>query len=331
MGISRGIKIKNRGKSPHPRTTCNKSITEKKYTKNIYTQKNYPIKVAVCVIAKWEEQYLVEWVEHYKNMGFDNILFYDNNETGDSSQYDILSSYINNKYVKYHDIRGRCGGTIQKKCYRNCLNTYKTEYDWIAFFDADEFLDLGEYKNIYNFLKSSEKFSDYDGIVIEWETYGDNGLVKYDNRPLSERFTNVIENIQPCVKTIINVHNIEHKKIISVHTISAKKMCDCKGNEITIIKGNRIRKKYVVNVKLKHYKYKTIEEFLKKIDRGDINKRNGRRLEKKEKYNERLRYFIKDFFRVNDITLDKLQEIKAIFPSYNIERYFKKIKSIKKE
>ena len=37
------------------------------------------MKIAVCAIMKDENQYIEEWSNHYKNLGFDHIFIYDNN------------------------------------------------------------------------------------------------------------------------------------------------------------------------------------------------------------------------------------------------------------
>ena len=36
-------------------------------------------KVALCAIGIMENQYVAEFVNHYKNLGFDKIFLYDNN------------------------------------------------------------------------------------------------------------------------------------------------------------------------------------------------------------------------------------------------------------
>ena len=39
------------------------------------------MKVALCCIGRLENQYAVEFVEHYKKLGFDKIFVYDNNHS----------------------------------------------------------------------------------------------------------------------------------------------------------------------------------------------------------------------------------------------------------
>ena len=91
------------------------------------------MRVAICAIGKWEEQYLPEWVEHYKSLGFDNIIFYDNNDEGDDGQYMVLKPYIDEGFVIYHDWRGK-QKQAQFQVYSHCALKYHSIFDWIAFF-----------------------------------------------------------------------------------------------------------------------------------------------------------------------------------------------------
>jgi pyruvyltransferase len=285
------------------------------------------ISASVCVIAKWEEQYLVEWIEHYKHLGFNNVIFYDNNDVNNDGQYKVLKPYIDNGFVIYHDWKNIDleNNIVQRKSYENCIEEYKNKFEWIAFFDADEFLDLGEYKTISDFLKSSENFKNYDGIAIEWEIYDDNDNVINDGRRVKERFTRPIkrENIQ--IKNILNMLRCE-KSVKSVHTISAKTLCNYRGESVHVL-NTKIPTNGTSKIKLKHYKYKTIEEFLKKIERGDINGRMG--LEKKENYHKRLNHFLTSFFGPNKLTSEKLQ---YIYKTYGpVEKYNKLLQLYEKQ
>lgn len=60
----------------------------------------------------------------------------------------------------------------------------------MCFFDCDEFLTfVNPDENIKSFL---EKYNDWDSIHINWMNYGDNGLTKYENIPVLERFISPI-------------------------------------------------------------------------------------------------------------------------------------------
>lgn len=229
------------------------------------------LRVAVCAISKWEDQYLVEWVEYYKSIGFTNVLFYDNNIEGDDGQYNILKPYIDDGFVIYHDFRTFQNCCQQRLCYVECMKAYKNSFDWIAYFDIDEFIDIGEYKTISAFLKSNKNFQEYDNIAIRWVIMDDNDLVHNDGRPCLERFTVKREDAQPNVKSIANTKKITIESIsnkFNPHVLNVH-------NNICNIYGKKYNKEVDRNeinapVYIKHFRFKTVEELLDKIKRGDV-------------------------------------------------------------
>lgn len=305
--------------------------TKTQKSKKAIIKKNQ--KVGVCIIAKWEEQYLNEWIEHYKKIGFDNVLFYDNSEEGNNAQYEILKKYIDEGFVIYNDFRGKVGVNVQGNAYTHCRDNYKDIFDWIAFFDADEFLELVNHKTIHEFLQSNEKFYYYDGIVFNWLNYSDNNLVYNDGRPLQERFIipiNTNKNYS-IVKTMVNM-NKKLKDYSTCHVPFARRLNVCNANGIysTLFDKSKIISKKDYNIAyLKHYKDKTIEENCKKIKRGDCN---GRTSCDVNVLSSRISGFLKDFFYNNTITEEKINVYINAFPEYKdfIIEIIEKIKKVKK-
>jgi integrase len=76
--------------------------------------------------------------------------------------------------------------------YNECYKTYGEEYDWIAFFDIDEFMFINCNKTIGEYLARPE-FNDYDMLHINWLMFGDGGAVKSDGRGLLERIKEYVE------------------------------------------------------------------------------------------------------------------------------------------
>lgn len=256
------------------------------------------LKIALCAIGKYEEEYLLEWVEHYKKIGFDNIIFGDNNPINNYKQKNILNPYIDNGFVIYFDLMGNEDKKLQKKFYKKTIKKYKKKYDYIAFFDCDEFITIekGE-ENIKSIFAIYDNIFNYDLVTIPMVNMTDNNLTHYENKKLSERFTEyTFKKIN--VKSILNMEKISIENIFlrSVH-----RMIEGENFEIDVNDG----------IYIKHYKFKTIEEFLKKINRGDINYRNG--IEEGEKVKERIVFFLKDFFKYNEITYDKIKIANDIF------------------
>ena len=144
------------------------------------------MKTLVCSIGRLENRYIREWVEYYKNLGFTNIVLYDNNYDGEEHFEDVIGDYIESGFVILKDYRNQ--KVCQIKAYNECYEEYGKLYDWIAFFDCDEFLTLKKRNTIEEYL-SALYFKRYDMIHINWMCYSDNDLVRYEDKPVLERFT----------------------------------------------------------------------------------------------------------------------------------------------
>ena len=128
------------------------------------------MKAVICAIAKFEYNYIKEWVEYHLNLGFDKIVIYDNNDV-DGEKYDeLLSEFIEKGQVELRDVRGKLA--MQQVVYNEFY--HEGDFDWVAIIDIDEFISPNrtKYKNIKEFI---EKNSNADAIYLYWQTFGDNG------------------------------------------------------------------------------------------------------------------------------------------------------------
>ena len=57
-------------------------------------------KICLCVLGKNENLYIKEFIEYYKKYGVDKIFLYDNNDKDGERFEEILSQYIDNKFVE---------------------------------------------------------------------------------------------------------------------------------------------------------------------------------------------------------------------------------------
>ena len=260
----------------------------------------YLINTALCVVAKRENRYIKEFVEYYKNLGITHIFLYDNNDIEDENFNNILKDYINNNFVKIINYRGLF--KPQKNAYKNCYNNLKNNYDWIAFFDADEYLYIVNVTNINDFLSLS-KFKKCSSILINWKYYGDNNNLFYKPKPLKERFLiptylqknkNVNKYFYSGGKTIAR----GKLKIIWAHFphfLKNKNICRPDGN---IIK-NPFSPPQFSKAYINHYITKSTEEFAEKTNRGTVYSR----------YSSHRKYLFKkiiNYFLYNKITKEKI-------------------------
>ena len=237
----------------------------------IYRMEN--MKVLLCAIGRMENDYIREFVEYYKILGVDNICLFDNNYDGEEDFRDVIDDYIKSGFVILKDYRNL------KKCqldaYNECYQTYGKEYDWIMFFDVDEFMFLMKDKNIKEYLARNE-FSDYEMIHINWLCYGDGDMLRSDGRPLLERIPTPIQMDNKTtydfpdnyhIKSIVrgNLERCEWSR--TPHTPIIKgSVCSASGK---LVVTNSPFMPYDYRMAgLRHFTTKTADEYIKKIKRG---------------------------------------------------------------
>ena len=263
------------------------------------------MKVANCLIIKNENRYLREWVEYYKSIGYDSILLYDNNDVDGECPHEVIGDHISSGYVVYHDVRGSI--RPQKRVYNECLNGYKFNYDWISFFDTDEFLNVSDIKEYL----SLPIFKNFDEILINWTMVNDGDVLDDDNALLN-RNVRLIHPVYPgtgapmdwTVKTILRTKT-KAEFITSIHHASGNiRTCNSYGRPVF---SCLYEKNPQTLVSLIHFRTKTISEYLKRISSGDVNLQHGTTL----MYNK-----LESFFSSNTLTEDKLKVVKKYFPEW---------------
>ena len=75
----------------------------------------------------------------------------------------------------------------QHKFMNDCYKKNYQKYDWLIFYDLDEFIYLQNYKNIKKFL-DQKIFNDCEVICPNWIEHTDNNKLYYENKSLIERF-----------------------------------------------------------------------------------------------------------------------------------------------
>ena len=254
-------------------------------------------------------------MKYYKKLGYDHIFIYDNNNINDERFQKVLLNYISDDFVTIIDYRGFRGKNNhpQFDAYFDCYQKNYKNYDWLSFFDFDEFLELKNNVTIKQYL-SDPIFNKCQNIKINWLFYSGNDNVYYENKSLLERFPKPLLNDSSNVST----KSITRGKLRinywyitpNPHTTSLPYI-SC--NSVGKIMTRRYFRKCHYNsppnyerAALRHYATKSIEEFCKKIKRGypdqkvDINKNY-------------LKGNFDYYFERNNITDEKLAFIKEFF------------------
>ena len=292
------------------------TIKDKENYENIKIKinKEIKIKVCICTLGKKENKYIKEYVEYYKKIGIDKIFLYDNNEIDGENFDDVLHDYITNKFVDLINYRGKIAP--QFKIFTDCYKNNNKRYDWLIFYDIDEFINLKNYSNIKYFL-NEKKFDKCKSIYLNCIRHTDNDLLFYDNRSLGERFPIINWNSNMyTVKTIIR-GNLKGVTFKTSHWLDRNIIgCNAFGKFIKPNKNVKMEMDYndFNDSKLyyiDHYCYKSTEEYINKINKGDgiFGYNNKTRIHK-----------INLYFKYNTITMAKIIYIEKK-TGFNLSQY----------
>ena len=263
------------------------------------------LKTAVVAIGRRENLYAREFVEHYKNLGFSNVIIMDNNHDGEEHFEEVLQDYVDQGFVIIEDFRDQI--KPQMRGYTQMYRKYGEKYDWLAFFDFDEFLILEWHNTISEYL---EKFPrDCQAVLVNWLCMTDNNLVHYDQRPLMERFTEPMP-LDRCVQ--YNFPDNCHVKSIIRGGLDIAFGGNPHTTDTPLVAYNSTRGKtenrpwqpmnYTMAY-LKHFTTKTIEEWMtRKMKVGTPDREPS----------QFLPFYEKRFFKINELSKEKLDYLESI-------------------
>jgi hypothetical protein len=242
--------------------------------------------LAFCVAAKDQSLDLPEFLQHhYYHMNVSRFYIMDDRSEPPLSSFDdygIPRSALTFNYYTKKDATKVGPGFFQWWLYQECINLYRHQHTWMAFFDADEFLEVRTNETVEDILRGLESDDHIGALGINWITHTSAGIL---TRPESVRasfdvcfrsdFTvNEFSEIDRHVKSIVRTDKFNG--MFSPHMFQLKDEAISVGEDGLEIKpGTAWRFPITRNrLALHHYATKSREEFQQKIDRwkGDIPK-----------------------------------------------------------
>lgn len=116
-------------------------------------------------------EYITEFIEHHLELGFDNIVIYDN-----MSKIPVVYNHPKVKIIPWN--KPIVGFATYNHYLSNCS---KGNQDWTAFIDEDEFINTNGIK-IQDVMS---KYKYFDSLGLNWRIFGD----KVDEDNLNEKLT----------------------------------------------------------------------------------------------------------------------------------------------
>lgn len=281
-------------------------------------QDNNTDDIIIAAIAKYENDYIEEWIQHHLDIGIDKIYIFDDNPEGypDMRNLPVVKKYLCRKVFFIKSAKKE--QYMQLPFYNTFYKTHK--FKWCFFIDIDEFIDLNGFDNIKDYI-CQDKFSQAEVILLPWKYYGDNDNLSKSDLPVVERF----KEPATCGKWIEQAENtgfIECKCAVRsglpavfvhphcpwftdklLHTIQTNT------GEYFPVWSSVVTMDYSAPF-IRHYFTKSAEEFIEKIGRGYADCFRERPLD--------------EYFCINKYTEQKRNALIEYATSYE-ERYHVKI------
>lgn len=234
--------------------------------------------LAICISAKDQFDDLLEWLtHHYHHHNIRRFYIMDDGSTPPYATRNF-SAFVDPRAITHRYILPALHHRYQQLAsYTDCLDLYGKKHKWIAFIDADEYLEVRGNNTIHSLLKQYDNDNSVGAFAINWQIHTSGGLL---TRPDSARkgFTRCIEDQDPNHPPNVGTEN-EHIKVIvkpsHVATPDVHKFYLKDGSRTVGEYGDTVdRQAWRVpitrdKVALHHYATRSLQEYKEKIHRGN--------------------------------------------------------------
>jgi len=236
----------------------------------------------VVSTMKNEGPYILDWVAHYKTLGFDHILVCTNDCTDPTVE--ILLRLQELGYVTQHNTIVRKAG-IHRSALRQASRRYDIVMDakWVFVCDVDEYLNvhMGD-GSVRALIEGSGE--DADVISVPWRIFGPDGIEALKDAPVTEQFTKGEfewdEKERPLTgKFVKSIYTNQHKfqrmglhapVSLEEHVGDTKRVLP--GGADYVVDGARTENPPLfTHAQVNHYALRSMESFLIKRARGRAN------------------------------------------------------------
>ena len=227
--------------------------------------------VCLVTIAKNEAKFLVEWLAHYLSLGVDHIFVFDNDSTDETAA--ILDVAARSHGVTPIPWPSRERESPQITAYNFALKRHAARFEWVCFFDCDEFLVLKEDADIHAFLGRFD--ATVGAVAINWLTFGSGGRITSDYQLVTETFRTGAPagaGNNRHIKTVARVASVQRMGIHDC-VLSTGRYIHPDGEPLVMPRKRGIAKRIDHSLaQLNHYQVKSKADFEEKVLRGRAGK-----------------------------------------------------------
>jgi len=222
-------------------------------------------RVALCLRFRDESRYLKEWLDYHLAAGIDHFFLY-NNFSKDHYEV-VLKPYLEGGLVTLIDWPRAPASPAAEN---DCIARTAGRFDWVGFFDADEFVVIADGRTIPEFLGD---FPQVCGLAVHNYNFGSNG---HKERP--------IECVIDAYTRRDALPNIHFKVFVRPDQVTRNRNSHnfyyrgarCAVNELgRSVYGSMSEPATARRAWHNHYLYKSLEDYLEKAARHSMLDRSG--------------------------------------------------------
>lgn len=236
--------------------------------------------VAIATVLKDEELYIAEWVSFHRAVGVRHFCVYDDGST--DRTLSILHELLSGDELTIlpwrfgmHEVSNGFPINRQVIAFAHAILNFGSRFRWMAFIDVDEFILPKAGRTIEEALVGAKGFPN---ISLPWHMFGTSG---HEKRPAGLVTRNYVLRAADPMSRMKNVMNFKcivdpcSISEVSVHHFCTKEFNDSTSNDsgnIYSLNQRKMKQFYSSSyIQLNHYYTKSMEEFMKKIERGGVS------------------------------------------------------------
>ena len=250
------------------------------------------MRITAVTCVKNEGPFLLEWIAYHRAIGVTDFLFY-SNDCDDGT--DLLLDALAAKGIVQHLPNPAQGRNYQMEALRHAAKQpVVAQADWVWVADVDEFLNI--HVGDHTIPALIDACGDPQAISLTFRFFANAGIETYQDRPVIEQFTQTHDPDIWCGEMAIEVKTLMRRdfplKYFGAHRPFFRdklpprkhpRWTDGSGRDVPhkfLVAANprRIRKFPAKGARdfatLNHYALRSLDSYLVKNDRGDVNREN---------------------------------------------------------
>ncbi|MCF3948239.1 glycosyltransferase family 2 protein [Acidiphilium iwatense] len=139
-------------------------------------------RIASVAVVKDEERHIAEWIAYQFAVGFDTVVLFDNGSTDQTvTRARALAAHRDVRVIDWPVF----APDYQVRAYEDAARRFTGEFDWLGFFDTDEFLVMAPDFDLRAILAL---WRDAAAIGVPWAIFGSSGHVNWPDGLVIEEF-----------------------------------------------------------------------------------------------------------------------------------------------